>query len=223
MGPDALGAESALIAGLEDADPHVRAVCAAALPQAGIPAERGVPALMKQLQTEPAVVAVETLGAYRGGASRSIPQLLELIETPATNADMRRSAVLALGRIGPDALPALPALLRALGDDRVTVREAAATTIGLLGQEAAAEGVPALITALNDAEPRVRRNALESLSDFGEASRAAAPEARRLLDDPDERVREAARRMLAAVAPKEQPPADEPTPVEETASVINPR
>jgi hypothetical protein len=213
MGSDAIGAEDALLAGLDDADPHVRAVCAAALPQVGVPAERAVPALLARLETDQRVQFVDAVGEYRGEAREAVGPLVQLVENAASDADLRRSAVWALGRIGPDAAAALPVLLRCLSDDRVSVREAAAGTIGMLGAPARDQGIPALIAALADAGPVVRCNALESLSDFGEASRTAVPEIKQLLEDPDERVQKTARKTLEAIAPEELP-AEAETPVD---------
>src|SRR5262245_51036639 len=45
MGPDAADAGPAMVAGVRDADPHVQAVCAAALAKVGVPAAEAVPLL----------------------------------------------------------------------------------------------------------------------------------------------------------------------------------
>lgn len=205
MGPDGIEAESALLAGLTDSDPHVRAVCAAVLPQVGVPAERAVPALLARLEAEPQPHYIAALGEYRGGASAAVEPLMQLVRDVSADADLRREAVWTLGQIGPDAAEALPVLLAALSDERPAVREAAAGAIGMLGDAASEEGVAALTVALSDSGPVVRRNALESLRDFGESSRAAVPEIKRLLEDPDERVQKAARKALEAIAPDELP------------------
>ena len=67
----------------------------------------------------------------------------------------------ALGRIGPTASPAVPALVEALSDERMIVRASAAMALGRIGQ-AAAPAVPALARVLRDEYSLVHRNAAES-------------------------------------------------------------
>ena len=50
------------------------------------------------------------------------------------NSDVRNSAVVALGRIGPAAVAAVPVLTLALKDAAVDVREATAVALGRIGK-----------------------------------------------------------------------------------------
>ena len=70
--------------------------------------------------------------------------------------DVRRSAADALGKIGPPAAEAVPALAAALHDPDEDVRRSAADALGKIGP-AAAEAVPALAAALHDPDRDVRR------------------------------------------------------------------
>jgi HEAT repeat protein len=79
------------------------------------------------------------------------------------DAATRRSAAMALGDLGADAVPAVSALGRALADDNPSVRQSAAETLGKIGPGAAA-AVPALTEALDDPEPGVRKSAAGALA-----------------------------------------------------------
>src|SRR5262249_42207373 len=77
----------------------------------------------------------------------SVNDLVQRLRSQVINA--RRSAAIALGQIGKDALPAL---IAALKDQDVVVRSSAAGALGQIGKDA----VPALIAALKDQDAGVR-------------------------------------------------------------------
>jgi HEAT repeat protein len=81
----------------------------------------------------------------------------------AGDAVSRRRAVGALGDLGADAVPAVPALAQALVDENPFVRQEAAEALGGIGPGAAA-AVPALIEALDDPDPGVRKSAAAALA-----------------------------------------------------------
>lgn len=203
LGPDAKDAGPALVAALRDADPHIRSVAAAALPRIEVPAQTAVPALTELLTTEHSVVAARALGVYRGAAASALPALVELLQDASRPTEARWNAARTIGKIGPDATHTVPVLIDVLDDAEATVREHAAEAIGDIGASAAPAGVPALVGVLSDPAPRVRRDAVRSLGYIGEASRSAVPEIKRLLEDPEAIVREAAKAALKAVAPEE--------------------
>jgi HEAT repeat protein len=64
---------------------------------------------------------------------------------------IRYRAARVLARIGPDALEAVPALVRHLNDVDISVRREAARALGQIGPQAA-EAVPPLIEALKSDE-----------------------------------------------------------------------
>ncbi len=91
------------------------------------------------------------------GISSRVPTLIEALKDP--DSDVGYGAAQALGRIGPEAKAAVPALIKALVDDpRNTVRSHAAQALGQIGPEAKA-AVPALIEALKDENENVRNAA----------------------------------------------------------------
>lgn len=210
IGPDASAAETALLSGLRDPDPHVRAVCAAALPLVSVPPETAVPALVEQLERVPTVALIDALSDYRGGASGAIAALVAIIDDEGAELDLRRSALHALGRIGPDAADTLPTVLNALRNAHPAIRRSAADAVAMIGESAAADGIPALISALSDESWVVRRSAADALWYFGEDAAPAVPELQRLLNDPVEQVREAAQATLLAIAPGELSPTGSP-------------
>jgi len=86
----------------------------------------------------------------------------------------RRSAFSALLRVGPEAAPAVPVLIEALGDADESVRDQAALVLGLI-RRGAKEAVPALAKATKDKSPTVRLKALEALGRIGPDAASAVP------------------------------------------------
>jgi hypothetical protein len=73
--------------------------------------------------------------------------------------NMRYSAARSLGKFGPEAKAAIPALVESLkGDESPLVRMGAAYALGDMGADAA-EALPALKQAANDRDPEVRKAA----------------------------------------------------------------
>jgi len=87
---------------------------------------------------------------------------------------LRRSAALSLGAIGPAAASALPLLIANLKDREWSVRWASARALGRLGGAAAA-AVPALSEALQDSDSRVCEAVAFALEGIGEAAQGSAP------------------------------------------------
>ncbi len=73
-----------------------------------------------------------------------------------------------------DSASSIPKLIRALGDEAVEVRRAAALALEPHGRTGDAGAIIALITALGDSDPEVRRAAALSLGEFVSVSAASA-------------------------------------------------
>lgn len=202
-------AQAVVLQALDDDDAHVRSVAAGLVPKVGIPAERGVPALIPLLQGPHGVVAARALSEYRGAASGALESLVVLMHDGSASVEARWNAARTIGKIGPDALPALPDLIAELDNPEDTIREHAAEAIGDIGPAAAELGVPALRRVLNDRYVKVRRDAVRSLGYIGPAAREAVEDIVPLLHDPEEIVRAAAREALQKIALEQVPP---PTP-----------
>ena len=211
--------QAALIAALHDPDEHVRSVAVAALPKAGVTADRAVPLLVEQLQGSADVVAARALSEYRGAAVTALPDLLQLMSNAAASVEARWNAVRTIGKIGPEAVTALPALIDELDHPEDTIREHAAEAIGDLGPSTAELGVPALRGVLNDPYVKVRRDAVRSLGYIGPAAAAAVDDILPLLQDPEQIVRVAAREALQKIAPERAPPADASAPQTQPAGL----
>jgi HEAT repeat protein len=210
LGSEASSAGPALLAGVHDRDAHVQTVCAAALPKAGVPAKTAVPVLTGLLKSKHAVVAAQALSEYRGAAAESLPALVELLESKTQTTEARWNAARTIGKIGPAAASAVPVLIAALDDPEWTIREHCSEAIGDFGPGAAPEAIPGLIRMLADSVARVRRDAVRSLGQIGRPALESVPEIKKLLSDPEENVRKAARTALVKIAPEQAPPAANP-------------
>ena len=125
----------------------------------GAPAAPPVAAPVKEAST-PAPAAVdrpapgaETLGKLRQDFAA------------ATDEDGRILAVDALADLGPNALPALDDLVKALGDDNIRLRWHAARAIGRIGEDAFPV-LPKLVALLKDADPIVVTQAAAAIREI---------------------------------------------------------
>lgn len=205
--------QTLVLEALDDGDAHVRSVAAGLIPKVGVPAAQGVPALLPLLDGPHGVVAARALSEYRGAAAPALESLVVLMHDASASVEARWNAARTIGKIGPDARPAVPDLIAELDNPEDTIREHAAEAIGDIGPVAAELGVPALRRVLNDHYVKVRRDAVRSLGYIGPAAREAVEEILPLLDDPEEMVRLAAREALQKIAPERLPPATSSAPV----------
>lgn len=135
----------------------------------------------------------------------TLKELLRALK--GSDADARYSALLWLGVNGTVATSTalVLELARALADQAVHVRCAAAEAVEKLGPTAVA-AVPALIKALEDQDEDVRLRAVSALGKLGEAARDAGPALVRALgSDPTSDVR-----FWAAVALRKSVGAEDP-------------
>jgi len=185
IGPAAKTAVGDLIRALADKESEVRYVTATALGEIGPAAKDAVPALIAALGDERgwlkwaaarALVYIDPAAA----AKHSLPRLCEALAS--RHDDVRGRAAVALGDLGRSAVPAVPALIRALRDKQATayydepwiVRRHVAVALGKIGPEAG-QAASALVEASQDKDQGVREAAVEALKRIraGAATRPA--------------------------------------------------
>lgn len=106
-------ATAALVRALEDPSAYVRVNAAAALSYLPDQADNVVEQLMELLEHEDSLLqmtATVALGNAEDRAKPAVGRLMELAASEDTEQDIRRAAVVTLGRIGPAASAALPML-----------------------------------------------------------------------------------------------------------------
>jgi HEAT repeat protein len=184
-----------LIDALEDDDPYIRWFAARAIGAVGPRARAAVPALIGLLQSS------TRLTRFGDNTPADV--------RPQSPATLQVMAAKALGKIGPEARTAVPALLRAMDDRDLMLRLVAAEALGGIGpedpgiipalaramtdkvdvnlaQQAARAlwvlgeaGIPALVHALHDRDADVRVRAAGILTQSGMAANVALPELER--------------------------------------------
>jgi hypothetical protein len=159
---------------------------------------------MRLQRIVPAVCCLLLLtAAGLNAAAQDDPQInawITYVKDRAVDVEKRVAAIDGLGKAGPKAQAAVPALLEALADPDAMVRSAAAFSLGFIHSDAPAV-VPALTRALADTDKFVRSAAANGLEFFGPQARDAVPELTRALDDAFAPTRSAAARALTMVGP----------------------
>jgi HEAT repeat protein len=136
----------------------------------------------------------------RPAPSLSAADIPDLIQDLKTGDERDRAdAAQALGQLGPDAKPALPALLLALRDEGEWVRERALEAILAIGPDPRA--VESLVTGLKDSDEQVRELSAKALGKIGTAARKSIPALREATRDRQERVQKAAADALLQIDP----------------------
>jgi hypothetical protein len=113
LGAAAAPATAAVGQGLEDSDPVVRGLVAIALSNLAQLPNDVADLLAKHLKDPDEnvrMVVNNALAAHGEAAKRLLPQLITAAQAPGEHRHVLRSIAMALGSIGPDALPALPVL-----------------------------------------------------------------------------------------------------------------
>ncbi|MFL5339663.1 MAG: HEAT repeat domain-containing protein [Gemmataceae bacterium] len=178
----------------DDKEGAVREAAAAALGKLDREAFPTVPALTAALADKHAgtrAAAAETLAQFASidpEITRStIPTLIERLKDPEAN--VRTTAAFALGRMGPvavDATPALTALLT--GEKNTAVLKEAAKTVGAIGPKAAG-ATTAVAQLLRRPEIDMRQQAAVVLAQLGPDAAAALPDLLVAIKDKEKSVR----------------------------------
>jgi HEAT repeat protein len=132
-----------------------------------------------------------------GGSA--LPELIKGLSND--NTDVRYYCAVALGRIGPDACEAGPALILVLDDPVSKVRAAARHALDEIGvpfkySPSSSQRIYDLIDGLGDSNAVVRAASAEALGNLGSEAEAALPSLQQALKDPNEGVRLAAEEAI---------------------------
>jgi len=127
----------------------------------------------------------------------AIPALTEALTDESV--DVRRTAAMALERIGPAAKSAIPALITTLKGDDEEMRSLALRCLTDIGPEE--DCVLLLVELLRDKSPRVRKLAAWTLGSVGPGARVAVPALVEALADDEFLVRKGAARGLGGIGP----------------------
>jgi HEAT repeat protein len=126
--PESRAAVPALIDLLNDEDSVVRGSAAESLGGMGSAAKESIPSLTRHLEdgdSEVQVYVVEALWKLTQKAKLVLPTLIKIVE----NGEDKAGAIRVLTLLGIEAIPAIPALRRALNDRYELVRKEAATLL----------------------------------------------------------------------------------------------
>jgi HEAT repeat protein len=192
LGAPAKDTASALMSVLEkETDPAARAAQITALPKTGPDPARAVPLLVAAATDPDDGIRHAGINAL-AGARTLHPGAVQALAGLLKNSDpaLRQRAAHALGRLGPDAASALPALVAAAGASDGD----AAFTDSLMQIGPAA--LPALLSALKDAKPAANEWIFHTLRGYGGAAVPALTEA---LQNPKAEVRVSAIQALGAM------------------------
>ncbi len=121
----------------------------------------------------------------------------------APDAATRWRAAEALGNLGAEAQPAVPALTGVLRDRSPDVRWRAAEALGKIGADAVSS-VPSVAALLDDTDDLVRGEAAKALGRFGSAAGPAVPALSSGLRHPEVAFRREVAKALAKIGPAAQ-------------------
>lgn len=145
-----------------------------------------------------------TLGDLGAASAPAVDALVEVMEREAEDDELsrllnpRRTAAGALGRIGPKAASATPALLRRLKAPDPQMQLAAAWSLSRVDPKIV-DGLPILMANLDSTREPNRRNAAEALGNLGPLASEAIPALEKLLDDEIPAVRREAETALRRI------------------------
>ena len=192
---------------LDDEDAEARRQAAAALGRLGPEAEAAVPKLTGCLTDRDPDVrfsAAHALGSIGLPSKPAVPALINVMKDTAFTRDGRPvwiMASLALGHVGPGAVPEL---IAALEDPNPHVCIGAAAALGYIGSDAKTAVGP-LVTALEKDDPQTRNGIIHGLQGIGPDASAAVPALTKMLDSDEFHTQYWACRALSAIGPAAAP------------------
>ena len=208
IGPDAAEAAKALLKILADKDGSIRANAAVALAAMPDAPDDAVPALGRLLSDSHASAANAAANALKARGAKAVPVLKQVGEAldkdlasprfqgpPGIGGALAGKGMgmfggppplavnlcLLLGKLGKDAAPALPSLIRAVKAGHASVRNAAIQAVGQVRSDPP-KSVAALVSAFSDDQEANRGLAAITVAEFGPDARSALPALEKLRD-----------------------------------------
>jgi HEAT repeat protein len=176
-----------------------------------------------QPETAAPLWALKALSFFGTEAKTAAPKVVELFEDRRQPFLFRLMATETLGRIGGSDPAAIPALIHAAGDARLSDDEQQSldlrvAVIESLELPAPPDALPVLIDAAENPAERVRRAAIKTIGTLGSSGRPAIEAlATRVLFDESPLLQEAAGRALVQIGPEAVPALQQLTEWEEPA------
>jgi len=199
--PDDLEAvTAALREGLQQPRPLARQEAIAAIRRLG---ERGAalaPDLAKALDDESPEVrdaALQTLAELGKAAEPALPRLLKMLADLPEGSE-RHAVIYVLGRMGPTAVTAAPALMKLIRAEDPFVAALSAWSLVQIDSTGVAHelAIPVLIAVLNNPRPKVREEAARMLGNIGKDNKSVHAALEKMSDDSDPNVAAAVKEAL---------------------------
>lgn len=162
-------------------------------------ASKAVPELLNGLKSWSAKVRRAAFGILNSIGADALPEMIDALGKWEDGAG-KLELIRLVGRMGPAAASAVPALIELLTSSTPLLRIGAARALAAIGAPAQT-AVSTLVVGLNDLNSDVREAMVMCLAKLGAAAAPAVPELLPLLADPESRVREAAASALEAIGP----------------------
>lgn len=196
IGPEAAVADEALAARLDDSSPEVVLAAVRALGAIGDAAESGpeVAKLLSRPEAEMRGAAIDALVEFQEQREKNTAVFIQALDDPEWT--VRRSAAVALGRIGAPARAAMPKLFGLLSNE--VDREAARSAIRQI-DDVGPEAVEALVQALEAEDRTVRFFAVYYLGKLGPSAAEALPALRKLDGEDSQRFRKSIQDAIRAI------------------------
>ncbi|MGD2183191.1 HEAT repeat domain-containing protein [Lusitaniella coriacea] len=137
------------------------------------------------------IAAAKALGQMGETAKGVVPKLVELLQDPESDFNLRWGIAMALRQMGKVAQEQIPQIVTLLKHPNPDIREAAERILRKMG-EIAKEQIPQIVALLKHPNPDIRGAAARVLGNMGETVKEQLPQLVKLLQDPNPEVRKSA-------------------------------
>ena len=171
-----------IAAGAASTQPSVRDVAIRALADPDIPAALVQSSVKNALQgIEDPDKRLEMIDALASLGAKAVPHCIESLQSKSP---LRYYTLQLLIQLGPEAAPAVDALIGTLADPEVEMRREALFALGAIGA-AASSAVDQVTAMLADRDAEVRHAACYALGEMGPAAKSALPQLKKAMESDD--------------------------------------